>query len=829
MSKKLRDGIVFSHTIFIIDEKKPGLPIQTRIIQLIAVLLGCWGSVGTLLETIAIPADLLTVYLAVLICALLVYGLCLIPSYDLVKLFFGFLCYGLFVLSRLKVLENAFYILENKIIDRLSDYYGTGYFQYIAEYETAVRDSTLLAVLVVIPLVAVFTIAIVRSRLAGIAGILLFLPITVSFLFGLIPSEQYLIAYLAAVLYLSQSNVANHQIKGRDQRILLHRINSRAAVLLCIVCLCVFSLFKLIIPKDDYQKIDEIKEAKTKLQTALFNFNINDYTSLFDDIVIFRTGAAAGGLDGGKLGNYDEVQFSKTEQLVITAPLESISEGVYLKGYVGSEYTGDSWEGHSAVASSAYEHRMESIPEKGFSAINQTSRLLMLMGMGGSDKYYRTARMDVDYSHANRKFIYIPYFTDTDQLENVTYEQDLFVAPVKRKKKYSTVFYYRNLSANIDTDNLEKPQIESYDFYEKEYRDYVYDFYTRLPAEGLRRLKQEFGGDTYSGLSMNDKIRNVISYLDDNTSYSLTPGKLPEGKDYVEYFLYENKKGYCAHYATAAVLMLRAMGIPARYVEGYAVGPSDVIRNTVSSSMEDIPAFQVNNPTVNVMVSVKDYNAHAWVEVYFDGYGWVPIDPTPGSNIGYSGWDERESSAYTTPVPTKAPATPTPRPTVTPRPDKPEVTKAPVTVTKNDSTGKSDSSDTVLLTVVILLLIICVITALLLALRKPVKVKYRRANNRKAILLYRNMDKLLAYCRELGRKGAHLEDCEEYVKKHCLLFDAAAFEKFMEIIKKARFSREIITDQELSWVRWFYQQLVNKVYDGLSFRMKLFLRINRVN
>ena len=76
------------------------------------------------------------------------------------------------------------------------------------------------------------------------------------------------------------------------------------------------------------------------------------------------------------------------------------------------------------------------------------------------------------------------------------------------------------------------------------------------------------------------RINYVKSYLERHTDYSLSPGKLPRGKDFIEYFLYENKRGYCAHYASAATMIFRAMGIPARYVEGYAVGsfiPNDYL------------------------------------------------------------------------------------------------------------------------------------------------------------------------------------------------------------------------------------------------------------
>ena len=74
------------------------------------------------------------------------------------------------------------------------------------------------------------------------------------------------------------------------------------------------------------------------------------------------------------------------------------------------------------------------------------------------------------------------------------------------------------------------------------------------------------------------------------------------------WFLTESHRGYCMHFASAAVLLLRSMGVPARYVSGFVA---------------DVPA--------SGRVNVPDSAAHAWVEVYIDGYGWEPVEVTPST------------------------------------------------------------------------------------------------------------------------------------------------------------------------------------------------------
>lgn len=100
----------------------------------------------------------------------------------------------------------------------------------------------------------------------------------------------------------------------------------------------------------------------------------------------------------------------------------------------------------------------------------------------------------------------------------------------------------------------------------------------------------------------------VIDRLAQTTQYDRNTPAPPAGRDYVDWFLNESKQGYCMHYATAATLLLRTAGIPARYVSGYVMYA----------------------PWRGGRVEVTDHAAHAWVEAYLDGVGWYPLETTPG-------------------------------------------------------------------------------------------------------------------------------------------------------------------------------------------------------
>jgi transglutaminase-like putative cysteine protease len=113
----------------------------------------------------------------------------------------------------------------------------------------------------------------------------------------------------------------------------------------------------------------------------------------------------------------------------------------------------------------------------------------------------------------------------------------------------------------------------------------------------------------------------------------------PAGRDYVDYFLFDSKEGYCEYYSSAMVMMLRSMGIPAREAAGYAPGEYD--------------------PTTGEW-TVRESSAHAWPEVYFPGAGWVEFEPTPAQSVITR--PETEASALASPTP-YVPLTPAAPPT----------------------------------------------------------------------------------------------------------------------------------------------------------------------
>jgi protein-glutamine gamma-glutamyltransferase len=845
MRKELQYGLYMDNTVQMIDEKEQGFPIQSRIIQFIAIIIGTWGFIGSLMEGMNIPASFLQVNLAILISAGLTFALYLIPNYDAVKLFFGVLFYGLFLYSRLPALQNGFYIVENRVIERIEAYYDITLIRYIADYTTIDKDTTLLVIMIVLPVTLLLSLAVLRNHFAGIMGILLFLPISVSLALGLIPSERYLIAILMVVLYLARSSFHHHNIK-RDQRILLHRINSQAAFWLSAICLLLILLLKLFISEGDYENVTQIEETKKEIQDKLFNLSWEDINGEIKELQLLPGKTASGGLKGGELGKVDKVEYENEEQLRIIAPYRAIANGVYLKGYVGSVYTGESWEEHSEDSYQAYLELIKKLPLEVFSPINQVSHLMKNQigkSFGQELSNFHTGEMTVEYATANRKYMYAPYFTDFTVEENITYEQDLYAAPINRRKSYTFQYYYSTTPMGISFNILpfmyfyyDIPMDE--DYFKKEilYRNFVYKTYTQLPEVGLEQLRQELEPikQQLARASINEKIRYIKNYLTSNTKYSLSPGTLPKDKDFVEYFLFENKQGYCAHYASAAALMLRMLGVPTRYAEGYAVDTADlrlnVIHDVKSDSTSDMEQIQV---------SVKDNNAHAWVEVYIDECGWFPVDFTPGSEIGYSSLEEflaGDQEPEPTPTPTATP-TPTPEPTKAPQmteEDKKTPEEKKPEVPKENTSGKSDDvttaqqqkqTDHFFLLLVLLIIAAIFLCISLLYLRKNRRYANTRDYNKRAIYLYVQMEQILNVTHRLKKQGLILEEAEEYIKDCCPYIDETVFTSCMETVRRARFGKNSITKKELKELEGFCMQLRDQVEKELPIGRRIYLRL----
>jgi len=172
---------------------------------------------------------------------------------------------------------------------------------------------------------------------------------------------------------------------------------------------------------------------------------------------------------------------------------------------------------------------------------------------------------------------------------------------------------------------------------EKRYGE-IAERYTQLPGDLPDNVRDTAALITEGIGSPYMKAAAISRWLAENAEYTLEPDIPPEGVDFTAHFL-ESHEGYCVYYATAMTVLARCAGLPARYVQGFAL--------LDNSSYEGDYPYRATGKS-----------AHAWSEVYFEGIGWVPFDPLS--------WDSdaplneaSEADAPHIPVPT-TPVFPTP-------------------------------------------------------------------------------------------------------------------------------------------------------------------------
>ncbi len=130
--------------------------------------------------------------------------------------------------------------------------------------------------------------------------------------------------------------------------------------------------------------------------------------------------------------------------------------------------------------------------------------------------------------------------------------------------------------------------------------------YTELPDSVPPRLSVQADNIAADADGRYETARAIERWLQDEKEYSLSA--FQESSQVADTFAFEMEAGYCEYFATTMAVMLRTQDIPTRYALGYSSGQ------------------YVGNDTYQV----REMNAHAWVEVYFEGVGWVQFDPTPG-------------------------------------------------------------------------------------------------------------------------------------------------------------------------------------------------------
>ncbi len=443
------------------------------------------------------------------------------------------------------------------------------------------------------------------------------IPVFSVLMFGLEPNLAAFFAVVVcwAAMFAVESNAAENISDSRCKKYSSHCGFYTAAIsVLCIAA--VFTASRMF----GYERPEKLN---IMYDEAVDYFSGGGVKQVIDDIVTIATRniVPTGAINHGKLGEFDEISFDGKTVLEVTVPKSE--DTVYLRGFVGSVYTGRSWEQLPDAKLKELEQITSSFDTEGLSPLL----------LDGYNLKYTSAEMprhsfSVKNIAANTNYLYMPYNLVPESVSR--YKINAGSGFSGSAKSYIGQFYEpKNYNGyrNIFRKKWSTPPALSAD--ESAYRSFVYRNYLDLPESfspdeifGEHYYQYITAEESITGKStldemtvLNRKIYFIKKWLRDNCEYSLSTGKLPAGKDFVDNFL-ETGEGSCSHFASAAIIMCRYAGIPARYAEGYIIKPKDFPTDiSVGSS---------------AVVDVTDLRGHAWAEIYLDGFGWYPVEFTSG-------------------------------------------------------------------------------------------------------------------------------------------------------------------------------------------------------
>ncbi len=489
------------------------------------------------------------------------------------------------------------------------------------------------------------------------------------------------------------------------------------------------------------------------------------------------TGISSNSIISGKIntGNLYQTGIPEMEIQLDHAPIETL----YLRNFIGGNYIGNEWEKcqDEHILHQLYIYNQDSTSYNRVLDFFSIKNILTAADSSDTGLFNTLTVTPLNTTH----------FINIDSID--TY--------YSHRLSESTLQYYPRSTFSLDLSKAILSNsawiIESFQEIQNSYMQAIQFAYTSYPKEILPRLKALCAETPLSSL---DEVTAFIVYtLSTNASYTTTPGTANRNQDIIEYFLFENHKGYCVHYASTAALIYRMYGIPARYVSGYAV-----------------PSFDFQQQADNTYTAtVSDKQAHAWTEIYLKNYGWVPVDFTP-SDTGmisavYPGFTYIDMLNILNQHGWKLPT----------------MTQSESSSTSDDSEGTNTPNN--IQTVITAILLSCaaiIFIIIILIQRRKAQIKALHTCN-----IRRTFDMLIDLLHFTGAMKGYNGTETDFIPKLC---DALPYlsrgdiERFIEILEKRAYGGQGVSKEEVYFIKSIYQTVSEQTYTQLGIIKRLIFR-----
>ena len=613
---KLCKGAEIDSSVYEISENR----YFTLILKGLVVYLITAGGIGSYLTAIDIDFSQvifnIVIFSTAIICAILYHSW---KTENLGYLvFFAFYASLMFLFK--DYLNSGFYAVINDTIDWASIYFGTDGLQYYNER----ISNRYIAITVSMSLIGVAMNVLLNNYILRRARyiVAIGLGVTVNiFAFYMMrePDTIYTVMLLAGIVmtyvlkrgrhfYLSRRD----HIFARNKKGLSYALDFKS-LWQTLAIVGAFVLGTVAFMSTVYDKVhydyEQVPSKEKEITRETFqNFIMLGIFGLFDYY------PNNGGLSTGVLGGVSAIRLDyMTDLSVIYTPYTA--DMVYIKNFTGTRYRpyDNKWMRDSDVdwaESSPDPEERKKIKERVLKRNDSTYSLeVAALAKNYEENKEKSAQGRMTITNVEGPMLpYQPYYSEGD------------AEPLIMRDTRTYTFYPEFAETDIDS------------------VDYTPDpAYLDVPEENKEVIDKFIKEAGISGSDPYEIAASIEKYFEENVPYTIRPGATPWRRDFVNYFLEKNKKGYCAHFASAGTLILREMGIPARYCEGYAISFDQVLsQGELLEDSEYSDYYSGYNPlgeTAPVRVEATDADAHAWIEMFVEGRGWTLVELTPPSGL----------------------------------------------------------------------------------------------------------------------------------------------------------------------------------------------------
>ena len=510
-----------------------------------------------------------------------------------------------------------------------------------------------------------------------------------------------------------------------------------------------------------------------------------------------------GSLKEGKLLKVDDRVIKDRHYLTLETTMQKIDEPLKLKGYTATTYNNNEWgqtENYENYADlfeelSSYSYRLGGINGNLLSSCSDYDKL-------------NASMMTLSDFRRKKDYAYEAYYADFDDKYSAVYDTSL--APNDNNSyTYKAYIDYEYLF-KVNASGVYKNK--NYQRLMKEYIKFVKNEYTTsYVTNNVSDLTKNLGAT--NNYELVDKVRE---YLMDNIKHTYAVDKSPSDKDFVEHFLFETKRGYSTHFATAAAVMLQSQGVPARYIEGYFI------------QKDDFNKTETERKYGYITFNVTDRYAHAWIEVYDDTFGWIPVEVTPGYWTG--SFEELMNKHLYVVIDNNIQEEEKPKEEPEPPKTDPKLPDEIVFEAPEKNQEKVDFKYIIYNVVTTISALICVLIIVVFAkFSLAFIVRFVKLNSKnKNKVLYNNYHYLLKLCNVEGIDTKNIYKYSEFVKTATAKsknLNKNELEQFINIILKNTYSRDCASTSEVHFVKSFVKDYRARVLKSSTPYKKLYFII----